>query len=608
MGFYTFKESDAWDFAKHSGINHRKSGNELMFQLCPYCRGGSNGKDKGTFYVNLSTGQFQCKRSKCGAKGNMLTLSKDFGFSLGREADSYYKTEASKKYRTFKKMDKIMPKQAAVEYLESRGISRGIAEKYQITTRKDNEKILVFPFFDEKGALAFVKYRNLGFQKENGGSKEWSERDCKPILFGMQQCNLENKTLILTEGQIDSLSVAEAGVENCVSVPNGKNGFTWIPHVWDWLSNFETIVVFGDNENGDITLLSEIRNRFPKQVKHVRLEDYRGCKDANEILRKFGKDAVRYAVEHAVRCENPRIKSLADVKRPTFDESDFIYSGINELDKLTGGFRKGQLVLLTGERGFGKSTLASQFATFALKQGHTVFFYSGELTDWMFKDWTDRQIAGSRYINVIERRNGFRDFSVMAEELCRIERWYREKFFIIDNSSLDEEDSEEESLLKTIENAISQYGSDVIFIDNLMTAISDDLKSDLYRSQTRFVNGLAKMARRLNVLILLVAHPRKSTGSVFSNDDIAGSSNITNLVNLVLRYDKPSNGSYDFAERVLTVIKNRDTGLTNRDKGISLFYEMSSKRISEKDGEFDWEIGWESHEFTEIPQGTFVPF
>lgn len=538
----------------------------------------------------------------------MLTLSKDFGFSLGREVDAYYKTESAKKFREFKKMEKITPRPSAVEYLESRGISREVTERYQITTRSDSEKILVFPFLDENGVLTFVKYRNLDFKKDKGGAKEWSERDCKPILFGMYQCNLNNKTLVLTEGQIDSLSLAESGVANAVSVPNGKNGFTWVPHVWDWLGNFETIVVFGDNENGEITLLPEIRNRFPKQVKHVRPEDYKGCKDANELLQKFGKDAVRYAVENAVRCDNPKIKSLADVKRPTFDESDFIYSGINELDRLTGGFRKGQLVLLTGERGFGKSTLASQFATFALKQGHTVFFYSGELTGWMFKDWTDRQFAGSRFINTIERKNGFKDFSVMAEELRRIEEWYRERFFIFDNSSLAEEDSEEESLLKTIEDSILRYGCEVVFIDNLMSAITDDLKSDLYRSQTRFVNGLAKMSRRLNVLIFLVAHPRKSTGSTFSNDDIAGSSNITNLVNLVLRYDKPANGNYDFAERTLTVLKNRDTGLTNRDKGISLFYEQCSKRISETDGGFGWEIGWESHEFTDVPENVFVPF
>ena len=51
-------------------------------------------------------------------------------------------------------------------------------------------------------------------------SKEWCERDCKPILFGMKQCDDAFKQLVITEGQLDSLSVAAAGINNAVSVPN----------------------------------------------------------------------------------------------------------------------------------------------------------------------------------------------------------------------------------------------------------------------------------------------------------------------------------------------------------------------------------------------------
>ena len=75
----------------------------------------------------------------------------------------------------------------------------------------------------------------------------------------MNHCNPDNPTLVLTEGQIDSLSVAEAGIENVVSVPTGAKGFTWIPYCWDFLSQFKTLVVFGDCENGRITLLEEMQ-------------------------------------------------------------------------------------------------------------------------------------------------------------------------------------------------------------------------------------------------------------------------------------------------------------------------------------------------------------
>jgi hypothetical protein len=100
------------------------------------------------------------------------------------------------------------------------------------------------------------------------------------------------------------------------------------------------------------------------------------------------------------------------------------------------------------------------------------------------------------------------------------------------------------------------------------------------------------------VLIFLVAHPKKNQSGKydFSNDDVAGSSNITNLVDVVLRYDEPSRKSDDeeeHPERVLQVFKNRLTGRLKTD-GIGLYYQESSRRISESPNAFDWDLGWES--------------
>ena len=315
MSYYEFKESDAWDFSRSSGIAAKQKGEELQFLSCPYCRGGRNG-DKGTFSINLRTGQFKCLRSSCSVSGNMVTLAKDFDwFSLGRDVDAYYKAGNRHKYRRFqKKTEPIKPKPAAVTYLESRGISSGTTEKYQITVQTKNENVLVFPFLDAAGVMQFVKYRKTDFDREKDTAKEWCEANCKPILFGMYQCDPGDKTLIMTEGQIDSLSVAESGIENAVSVPTGKNGFTWVPYCWDWLQQFETLIVFGDNENGSITLLDDMKRRFRGTIKAVKQQDYKGCKDANELLQKYGKEAVRRAVERAECVPVQRIIRLSGVK------------------------------------------------------------------------------------------------------------------------------------------------------------------------------------------------------------------------------------------------------------------------------------------------------
>ena len=600
LNIYEFDPDDARRFGQEQHIKYQQRGDELQFKYCPYCRNKTD--DKNTFAINLRTGQFKCLRASCGAKGNMITLAKDFGFSLGHDVDEYFNRR--KRYRDLSRYPRPIVRPPAVAYMESRGISAAITERYGLTTQKDHDNILVFPFFDENGKMQFIKYRKTDFDKEKDRNKEWSEKDCKPILFGMDQCDVDNSgLLVLTEGQIDSLSVAEAfdGDINAVSVPTGAKGFTWVPYCWDFLSKFKTLIVFGDHEKDHITLLDEMQKRFKGTVKHVRPEDYQDCKDANELLQKHGKQAVVDAVERAVIVQNKRIKKLSEVQAKNMSEVPGINTGISQLDKLLGGFYYGQLIILTGERGLGKSTLGSQFIVNAIDQGVTTFCYSGELMDWMFQSWLDRQCAGHNYINTTKGPRGEDVHLIDAVALELIHKWYDEFCFIYDNSVVNSDEDENETILETIETAVKQYGCRMLMIDNLMTAIADDLSSDLYRQQSAFVRKLAEMAKRYDVIILLIVHPRKRTGKTFDNDEVAGSSNITNLADVVMNYSLPKDDNDEHPDRILQITKNRLNGRTNYD-GIPLWYEEKSKRILEGIGIDNKEFGWSiDNFFDQIP-------
>lgn len=601
MNIYEFDPDDAKRFGQEQHIKYQQRGDELQFKYCPYCRNKTD--DKNTFAINLRTGQFKCLRASCGAKGNMITLARDFNFSLGNDVDEYFNKR--KRYKDLSRYPRPIVRAPAVAYMENRGISQMITERYGITTQKDRDNILVFPFFDEFGKLQFVKYRKTDFDKTRDKNKEWSEKDCKPILFGMDRCDAgHNKTLVLTEGQIDSLSVAEAfgGDINAVSVPTGCNGFTWVPYCWDFLGKFETLIVFGDHEKGRITLLDEMQKRFHGVVKHVRAEDYLDCKDANEILTRHGKQAVRDAVNNAVIVDSKRIKKLSKVESKNMAEMDAVSTGISQLDKLIGGFYFGQLVILTGERGFGKSTLGSQFIVNGVNQGLDAFCYSGELPDWSFQEWFDRQCAGREYINVLTSELGFDNYLVDAAALELIHDWYDEHCYIYDNAVIESADTENETILETLETAIKQYGCKILLIDNLMTAIEDDLASDLYRQQTAFVRALTKLAKQYNVIIILVVHPRKSNGYSFSNDSVAGSSNITNLADVVMNYAKPKEDDEIRPDRILQVTKNRLNGMTDY-SGIPLWYDIPSKRILEARGMNREKFGWNIEDgFLQVPE------
>ena len=356
---YLFRADDVYGLVSKLGADVREKGKELFFRYCPYCHGG-DGRDRDTFSVNMDNGTFHCFRSGCGKSGHFVEMARDFGYPLD------FGDNRRRNYRPLPQ--KPFPvREPAVKYMESRGISQEITQRYRITTTKDDEHILAFPFYDENNTLQFLKYRRTDFDREKHKNKEWCEKDTKPILFGMAQCT-DFDRLVITEGQIDSLSVAEAGIPNAVSVPNGCNGFTFLENVWDWIVKYREVVVFGDCEGGKITLLDTLQKRLPNRVKAVRTTDYLGEKDANDILRKYGAEAVRQAVENAEIPPVSHVKELADVKAVDLYKLPRIRTGIPELDRIVGGLFLGQLALLTGKRGEGKSTLMSQILVEALDQ------------------------------------------------------------------------------------------------------------------------------------------------------------------------------------------------------------------------------------------------
>ncbi len=589
---YEFKKEDAFDFARTQRLQAKPKGEELQFSLCPYCHGGSN-RDKGSFAINLSTGQYKCLRSSCGVQGNFVTLARDFNFSLGSDYDRYYSDK--KEFRKFKDIKKINTKVHAIELMNKRGISDETVRKYELTIADNlGPDVIVFPFFDEKNNLIFIKYRNMNFNPDTDKNKEWCEPGCMPILFGMKQCNDKFDRLIITEGQIDSLSVAEAGIENAVSVPTGAKGFTWVPYCWDWFSKFEELIVFGDYEYGHITLLEELTKRFPGKIKHVRMEDYKCCKDANDILMSYGKESVRFAVENAESIPVKRVIQFSDVKKRDFSKIHKIKTGFSTLDGriLNGGLYAGQLVILTGKRGDGKSTFAGEIIKEALNQGDKVFSYSGELPDFFFKEWLDKQIAGPS--NVVENVNvdGSVTRFVTNSISDKIDNWVRNRFFLYDNNSI--YDEEMEDLLKTISDAVMQYGINLVVIDNLMTALDEDMSVNEYGAQAKFVKKLARMAKKYEIVIILIAHPKKNKFTTDENDAVSGSSKITDAADLVFTFKRGKDDEVNGTDtRFLSCSKNRWFGKFTRGEGEQMFYNDRSMRITDRYGDVNKMCGWE---------------
>jgi KaiC/GvpD/RAD55 family RecA-like ATPase len=590
---YEFNPDDAYNFARHVGIEVKEHGGELFFKTCPYCKPRATRGNVRTFSINLKTGQFKCLRASCGISGNMVTLSKDFDFSLGNEVDEYYRP--NKKYKRLKQpKEAIKPKPEAIQYLESRGISEEVAKKYEITVQTSHPNILVFPFYDEKGVLQFVKYRKTDFDKTKDANKEWCEASTKPILFGMKQCDDSFDTLVMVEGQLDSLAVATAGIPNAVSVPTGAKGFTWIPYCWDWLCKWKKIIVFGDFEKGSISLLDELAKRLKDRVEHVREDNYKDCKDANEILLKYGAEQVRKCVEEPVKLPIDNVIDLADVKELDPYSIEKIPTGIADVDNLLcGGIPFGVVTIVTGKSGKGKSTFVGQIITRALNKGDNVFVYSGEMPNYLFKAAIDFQIAGPANVVEEDRRDYIKRY-VRKSAKDKIVEWYRGKCMLYDRTMVKDEDTD---LLNTIERMIVSQNARVIVIDNLMTMINKTrVKGSKLEAQSEVSNALEDMARFYNVCIILVAHKRKDSGidDEDMDDSIRGDSDIVNSAGVIIHYNvnKDENTMENYP-RIISVTKNRVFGRTSY-RGWKVHYDEKSKRIYGDHDDLNICLGWDN--------------
>lgn len=583
---YELNKNDIYGFARSQGAEVKEKGKELFFRRCPYCHGGQH-NDKDTFSINMENGTFKCFRATCGKQGHFVELCRDFDYAL-----DFGKSSKEVVYRKLPQRP-IQVRDNALAFLKSRGISETTGRRYNVTTQTNNQSIIVFPFYDENNVLQFVKYRNANYNGQ--GNKEWCEgkdqngNGCKPILFGMAQCT-DFSTLVVTEGQLDSLTLSECGIKNAVSVPNGAKGFTWLPNCYDWISKFKEIIVFGDWENGKMSLIDELNLKLPKaKIKSVQGKYYLGEKDANDIYRKFGKDAILQAVNNAIDVKTQCVATWNEIEDEDLTQREFVWTGIPTIDQTIGGLYLGQLVLLTGKSGHGKSTFASMLGCHALNQGFKCFFYSGELSKQQFKNWISLQLAGKNNVQEIKQTNRKNIYKPTEYAKKGIADFVQDKFYIYDNSYVADEMPD---LLKVVEEMICRYGVKYICLDNLMTAMQDVSANEVYNKQSQFARKLKKIADTYNVLIILVAHPRKSQNNGFSNDDILGSSEVVNRADLVISYSKATKEGADYSSEVI-ISKNRLTSdLIYSNNSVKLCYSSITKRVLEKncnDIKFNWE-------------------
>lgn len=550
---------------------YRIRNGQAVAKYCPFCHGGESG-DTDTFAVGLYNGAYSCLRGSCSAKGSFRDLCEYFGEKV--KTDGIRMPSHTKKMYERPTGDNFQPlTDEIIAYFAKRKISEDTLHAFKI--QADNKGNIVFPFY-RNNVLTYVKYRKPAKHKKEDGPKEWQEKNTEPILFGMDQVSF-NKPLYITEGEIDALSLYEAGIKNVVSVPCGCNNLEFVTLCWDWLEKFQQIILFGDADEPGIEMVTNLMQRLgedrcliaPEYPDLIVNGQYAGriCKDANEILYAYGAEKLN---EIAKSCEPAPIEgilNLADVTMVDPRSIPRILTKVPALDSMIGGLAEGSLTIFSGKRGEGKSTLGGQILLNGIQQGYNVCAYSGELTAQRFVDWIMLQATERKYIEAITDTKTGKTYGVVPFEIQRrIKDWINNKFFLFDNNNSSPL-SQEDKILKIFTLCARRYNCKLFLVDNLMTVLSDSSASDENRAQGKFVAALKQFAVKYKVCVMLVCHPRKTKpGETFTSEDVAGSANITNLADTVINIEKPN----------LRVTKNREYGICER---IQCSYDPATRRI-----------------------------
>lgn len=406
--------------------------------------------------------------------------------------------------------------------------------------------------FEYKDMDATVSRKMRSLEK-----KFWFEPSMPALLWNIDALRgLGSKPadpLIICEGEFDAIAVAQTGFGIAVSVPNGSNGrrsegeidptqdlafrYLWgsdgrlLPEI----DQFDKIILATDGDEKGMILRDELAVRIgDSRCWFVNYPDQ--CKDANDVLRIFDLETLTHILRGAKPIRPGHLVRPCDLPPRRMQTS--YSSGWGYLDKHLMIVRP-ELMVVTGQPGHGKSMWVRSL-TFHLAESHK----------WRIGYLTPEDPA-HRLHRDMER------FAIRAGKRERNADWINDRFFI---SQPPEDDAISLELVEAEMAAAALHHDCQVFVVDPWNEISHDRGR---RTDTEYVEQalvrLKRKARRYNMLLIIVAHPRKIEADKKANlYDISGSSNWRNKADHGIIIHRPFPDAND-VEIIIEKCKDHET-------------------------------------------------
>lgn len=463
--------------------------------------------------------------------------------------------------------------QKALTWFDKRGICAETATRCGIYTgrveRSGDESavvedeggdVIVFPFIDG-GREAGAKYRAAGkrFWQRAGARKTFWNADVidDPALHDGRY------SLVITEGEMDALSVIQAGYPFVVSVPDGappardKDGrlivvpkgnadidpqqdekYAFIFNNWDRLKRVRRIVIATDADEPGRRLAEELVRRLDR-VRCSWVEYPEGCKDFNDVLVQLGPTDVMRMITAAKPYPVSGVFKLSEIPaevdlRPTS-------TGWARLDPYLQVFTPG-LMVVTGFAGQGKSTWTEQLvANLARNEGWVIAMASFEMRIRPFV--TDALAAV--FLNRKPRKHWTAVDRQMAED------WIERQFvFVAPDPNEEQREHDVNWIIECAEAAVIRHGARVLLVDPWNEIDHARRQTETATDYTgRAIRDLKAFARKFGVLVILVVHPTKAAQSKAPDQvslyDCSDSSHFANKADIGVVVARQGNQEHD---------------------------------------------------------------
>lgn len=245
-------------------------------------------------------------------------------------------------------------------------------------------------------------------------------------LFGWHTVPDDSKEIVLTEGEYDAMAVYQATGRPSVSLPNGCRSLP--VEVLPMLEKFEKVYLWMDNDGPG----REGAELFAKKIGVNRclliqpgpsVDGEPAPKDANEaLLRGMDLDAM---ILEAQVLPHDRIITFSEIRSQVLDEmlNPDQYAGVPvpslpELTKILKGFRRGEVTVLTGPTGGGKTTFLGQLSLDFAENNVNTLWGSFEIKNTRLLNKLIKQYSrGPLPVNMDERRQVLENLADRFENL-----------------------------------------------------------------------------------------------------------------------------------------------------------------------------------------------